>query len=165
MQLNRSDTADKHCSLDCGCEKQPGVVMGVAERYKGLISAAQRYAAVAGFKLSLDAIPDERNFPIVFRLDKSTGFTPAGSADNFLFMFVPGETMLTSDVLNDVINRLSGDEAEPIPVLLFAEDDLRLVRRALDASGLSKHAVTHTYRYQAGVFECNWIPADQLPGS
>jgi hypothetical protein len=135
--------------------------MGVLERYKGLISAAQRYAAGAGVKLSLNLVPDERHFPIVFHLDPLTGDPSANSPESLLFMFFPGETMLTSDVLNEVISRLSTVADAPIPVLLFAEDDLRLVRRALDASGLSKHAATHTYRYHAGLFECDWVPAIQ----
>jgi hypothetical protein len=60
-----------------------------------------------------------------------------------------------------VINRLPEGAADQVPVLLFDEDDLRLVRRALDASGLSKHTATHTYRYRAGLFECDWAPSAQ----
>lgn len=133
--------------------------MGVVERYKGLIGAAQRYAAGAGTKLSLAAVPDERHFPLVFRLEPSGLDASADTAAGLLFLFFPGESMLTSDVLNEVINRLSTDASAPVPVLLFTDDDLRLVRRALEASGLSKHAAIHTYRYRAGLFECDWIPA------
>ena len=131
--------------------------MGVLERYKGLVSAAQRYSVGAGVKLSLEAVPDERHFPIVFHLDPISGHTAANSPKSLLFLFFPGETMLTSEVLNEVINRLNADA--PTPVLLFAADDLRLVRRALEVSGLSKHAAIHSYRFHAGLFECDWIPA------
>lgn len=139
--------------------------MGVAERYKGLINATQRYAAGAGVKLSLDAVPDERHFPLVFKFDGESSTTSSGLAEGLLFMFVPGETLITSEVLGDVITRLNTDPAGAMPVLLFAEDDLRLVRRALDASGLSKHAVTHTYRYHSGLFECDWEPVCQPAAS
>jgi hypothetical protein len=131
--------------------------MGVAERYRDLISATQRYASGLGVKLNLEAIPDDRQFPIVFVDNTTSALTAADDNGRLVFLFVPGETLLTSDVLADVIRRIMQAPAgSRRHVLLFAEDDLRVLRRTLDATGLGLYSAVHSYTYRTGQYECNW---------
>lgn len=132
--------------------------MGNADRYRDLISAVHRYALTAGFKLMLSDVPAERQFPFIF------DFAPAddrSSAEHrgLLFLFVPNEAMLTSDVLAEIFKRIQACTIGGLHAMLFYDDDLRLVRRTLGASGLEAYAKPFTYAYHAGQFSTDWEPA------
>ncbi len=43
--------------------------------------------------------------------------------------------------------------------MLFSEEDLRLVRRTLEASGITNYATPFAYTYRAGNFSCEWLLA------
>jgi hypothetical protein len=129
--------------------------MSIADRYRDLISATHRHGLTIGAKLRLDDIPEERQFPVVFSF--TTGANAAAKEHgSLLFLFVPGESMLTSDILAEIIRRIQNCAAGCEHVLLFTEDDLRLVRRTLEASGLLNYATPFAYTYRAGYFSCEW---------
>ncbi len=75
--------------------------MSIADRYRDLISATHRHGLTIGARLQLVDIPEERQFPVVFTFTTDDS-KPADNRHNLVFLFVPGESMLTSDVLSDV---------------------------------------------------------------
>lgn len=132
--------------------------MGVAERFKDLISATQRHAIGLNFKLELEFVPEERQYPIVFRCESASAAVEDQAQCKLVLLFVPGETMLTSDVLADIIRRIRQSQMESAKhVLLFAEEDIRLLRRTLEASGLGRYTDIHSYSYRNGQFDCDWM--------
>jgi hypothetical protein len=136
--------------------------MGIAQRYSELIFAVQRWAKAHGIEVSLLNEPDDRHFPLVFSLTppaQDEVETPPGT----LFLFTPGEQLITSDVLAYIIQWIGEEERAAKPVILCAEDAGRIVERAMKATGVAGRVVLHQFAYRSGVFATDWLGAQQGP--
>ena len=128
----------------------------VPVRYRDLVSAVERCAALQGASLLPLELPVEANFPAVFSCQESG--SPADA--NPLFLFFPTDPMLTSDVISRIFTWIGTlDKSSHQPMILLNASALPVVRRALQAAGLTQRCAIGTYAKDGDSYRVSWPEA------